>query len=134
MRAARSWSPAHELSAYVGTYLNALVVLASPRHPLTAVSFAEVLHAADVPAGVVNLLTGRSDELLSHMAGHMDVNALALCDVDADVAADAERESAHNFKRVRRFDGTDWAEQTAAGPWHIEAFQEIKTTWHPVAG
>ena len=112
---------------------NAVIVLASASHPLTAITFAEVLHASDVPAGVVNLLTGQVDELLPHMAGHMDVNALALADVADDAAAEAERTSAENIKRLRRFDGVDWSSETAAGPWHIEAFQEIKTTWHPVA-
>ncbi|MEM1440063.1 MAG: aldehyde dehydrogenase family protein [Pseudomonadota bacterium] len=112
---------------------NTVVALASESHPLSAVSFAEVLHASDVPGGVVNLLTGQRDELLSHMAGHMDVNALALCDVNADAATAAEKAAAENFKRVRRFDDVDWSSDASASPWHIEAFQEIKTTWHPVA-
>ena len=94
---------------------NAVVALASASHPLSAISFAEVLHASDVPAGVVNLLTGQVDELLPHMSGHMDVNALALCDVAADAAMQAERDAAENFKRVRRFDAVDWSTDGAAG-------------------
>ncbi|MEO1595241.1 MAG: aldehyde dehydrogenase family protein [Pseudomonadota bacterium] len=119
------------LPAIVGG--NTVVALASESHPLSAVSFAEVLHASDVPGGVVNLLTGQRDELLSHMAGHMDVNALALCGVAADAATEAEKAAAENFKRVRRFDDVDWSADRTASPWHIDAFQEIKTTWHPVA-
>ncbi|HEY5719748.1 MAG TPA: aldehyde dehydrogenase family protein, partial [Gammaproteobacteria bacterium] len=47
---------------------NTCVVLASESRPLAAVSFAEVLHSSDVPAGVVNILTGRQAELLEHFA------------------------------------------------------------------
>lgn len=112
---------------------NTCVLLSSARHPLTSISLAEVLHASDVPAGVVNLLTGRITELLPHFAGHMDVNALALCDVPPESAADAEREAAENLKRVRHFRAPDEAQPHARSLRDIEAFQEIKTTWHPVA-
>ncbi|MDH4108125.1 MAG: aldehyde dehydrogenase family protein, partial [Gammaproteobacteria bacterium] len=59
---------------------NTSVVLASESKPLSAVSFAEVLHASDVPAGVVNLLTGWRSELSGQFATHMDVNAVVYCD------------------------------------------------------
>src|SRR5262245_62634698 len=61
---------------------NTVVVLASQSLPLSAVSFAEVLHASDVPAGVVNVLTGFRDELAEQFASHMDVNAVVYCDGD----------------------------------------------------
>ena len=58
---------------------NSCVVLASETLPLCAVSFAEVLHASDVPAGVVNILTGFREELTGQFASHMDVNAVIYC-------------------------------------------------------
>ncbi|NHW78402.1 aldehyde dehydrogenase family protein, partial [Escherichia coli] len=51
---------------------NTTVVLASETRPLCAVSFAEVLHASDVPGGVVNILTGFREELGGQFASHMD--------------------------------------------------------------
>ncbi|MDH5619868.1 MAG: aldehyde dehydrogenase family protein, partial [Gammaproteobacteria bacterium] len=47
---------------------NSCVVLASESKPLCAVSFAEVLHASDVPGGVVNILTGFRAELVEQFA------------------------------------------------------------------
>ena len=66
---------------------NTAVLLAAKGHPLTAITFAEVLNSSDVPGGVVNLLTGFREELLPVMASHMDVNALLLC---SDQASEAE--------------------------------------------
>jgi acyl-CoA reductase-like NAD-dependent aldehyde dehydrogenase len=45
---------------------------------MTAIDFAEVLHASDVPGGVVNIITGYRKEFLSHAASHMDVNGSRL--------------------------------------------------------
>ena len=51
-------------------------MLASETRPLPAVTLTEVLATSDVPGGVVNLITGLRRELVGHLAGHMDVNAL----------------------------------------------------------
>ena len=96
--------------------------------PLTAVTLAEVLATADVPGGIVNLLTGFVDELLPHMAGHMDVNALLLCTDDEESRRQAEELGAENVKRVVVREDAPLEED----PYEILAFQEIKTTWHPV--
>ncbi len=112
---------------------NTAVVLASASHPMTAISFAEVLHASDVPAGVVNLLTGRIDELLEQFAGHMDANALLLAGGDEGDRAAAQNAGADNIKRVVDMTQCQWADAATAGVYHIGAFQETKTTWHPVA-
>src|ERR671926_2019954 len=55
---------------------NAAVVVASESRPLAAIELAEALATSDVPGGVVNLLTGRKEELAPVLASHMDVNAL----------------------------------------------------------
>ncbi|MEM7765509.1 MAG: aldehyde dehydrogenase family protein [Pseudomonadota bacterium] len=112
---------------------NVAVLVASVKHPLTAISFAEVLHASDVPAGVVNVLTGRLEELLPVAAEHMDINALALAAGSDVLRATAAEQSAGNLKRVVNLDPRRLADADGAGPHHIQAFQEIKTTWHPVA-
>jgi len=111
---------------------NSAVIVASAGHPLTAITLAEVLHSSDVPSGVVNLLTGRRDELLPHMASHLDVNALVLCDGDATERELTQREAVHNVKRVVLRDGVDWSSDEAQDPYAILETCEIKTTWHPI--
>ena len=111
---------------------NTTGVLASEQRPLCAVSFAEVLHASDVPAGVVNILTGYREELTGQFASHMDVNAVVYCDAEADDAADIQVRAAGNLKRVVDLVGTDWSKENAQNPYRIKDTQEIKTTWHPI--
>ena len=111
---------------------NSCVVLASETLPLCAVSFAEVLHASDVPAGVVNILTGHREELSDQFASHMDVNAIIYCDADAESARAIEIRAADNIKRVVARTETDWSKEQAQNPWLIRDTQEVKTTWHPI--
>ncbi len=111
---------------------NTCVILASEKMPLCAVSFAEVLHASDVPAGVVNILTGYRQELTGQFATHMDVNAVIVCDDDSQVAKDVQYQAADNIKRVIERPDTDWSRAAAQNPYLIKDTQEIKTTWHPI--
>jgi acyl-CoA reductase-like NAD-dependent aldehyde dehydrogenase len=111
---------------------NTCVVLASESMPLCAVSFAEVLHASDVPGGVVNILTGLREELTEQFASHMDVNAIIWCDGGRKTAGDVQRLAAENVKRVVRRTRIDWSKADAANPYLIRDTQEVKTTWHPI--
>ena len=111
---------------------NTCVVLASEIMPLCAVSFAEVLHASDVPGGVVNILTGLRAELTEHFASHMDVNAIVWCDGGRKIAGDVQRLAAENVKRVIRRTRIDWSKDEAGNPYLIRDTQEVKTTWHPI--
>jgi acyl-CoA reductase-like NAD-dependent aldehyde dehydrogenase len=104
---------------------NAVVVVASEPHPLAAVELAEALATADVPGGVVNILTGLRDELAPVLASHMDVNALDVSGADGDLA-ELERLAADNVKRIVR-GATD-----GQSAWEIEPFLELKTVWHPI--
>jgi acyl-CoA reductase-like NAD-dependent aldehyde dehydrogenase len=104
---------------------NAVVAVASETHPLAAIELAEALATADVPGGVVNILTGLRDELAPVLAAHMDVNALDLSGVNGEVA-ELERLAAENVKRVVRGAADD---QSA---WEISRFLELKTVWHPI--
>ena len=107
---------------------NTVVVVASERSPLPAVTLTEVLATSDVPGGVVNLLTGLTAELAPGLASHMDVNALDLAGVDE--FADLQRAAADNVKRVVLPSGTDWYGDPGTG--RLTAFLETKTVWHPV--
>ncbi len=110
---------------------NSCVVLASESKPLCAVSFAEVLHASDVPGGVVNILTGFRAELSEFFASHMDVNAIIYCDGGKAVARSIQELAADNIKRVIARNRVDWIGD-AENPYLIRDTQEVKTTWHPI--
>jgi len=112
---------------------NTVVLLASEELPLSAVSLAEVVHASDVPGGVVNILTGYEAELAGHFASHMDVNAMVHCG-DASRSAELQVAAAENLKRLILRTGRDWTREDAQHPYLILDTQEIKTTWHPVGG
>ena len=104
---------------------NAVVAIPSEAHPLAAIELAEALATADVPGGVVNIVTGLREELAPWLAGHMDVNALDVTGADGEVA-ELERLAAENVKRVVRGAADD---QSA---WEISRFLELKTVWHPI--
>ncbi len=111
---------------------NTCVALASESKPLCAVSFAEVLHASDVPGGVVNILTGLRSELTEQFASHMDVNAIIYCDGSRKTAQTVQELAAENVKRVVSRARIDWSKDTAQHPYLIRDTQEVKTTWHPI--
>lgn len=111
---------------------NTCVVLAADQLPLCAVSFAEVMHASDVPGGVVNVLTGFREELAGQFASHMDVNAVVYCDGDNDADREIQTQAAANIKRVISRVATDWSQDKAQNPYLIRDTQETKTTWHPI--
>ena len=107
---------------------NAGVLLASRNKPLCAITLAEVLNSSDIPGGVVNILTGVRNELLPHLAGHMDINALLLCSDEQGERKLVQTGAVENVKRVA-LHADDSLEES---PYRILDFQEIKTTWHPV--
>lgn len=111
---------------------NTIVILANENAPLTAISFAEVLQHSDVPAGVVNILTGKKQELESHMASHMDVNGLLLLGIQSKDAIILEQLATENLKRVRSWSASKVNSNEVENPYSIQDFLETKTTWHPV--
>jgi len=110
---------------------NSCVVLASEKKPLTAISLAEVLNSSDVPSGVVNILTGKRSELISHFASHMDVNAMVYCGTDKKDIKKIQETAADNLKRIVIYRNEEWSSDKNESPYFIEKTQEVKTTWHP---
>jgi acyl-CoA reductase-like NAD-dependent aldehyde dehydrogenase len=111
---------------------NTCVILASQHKPLCAVTFAEVLATSDLPGGVVNILTGKPDELLPYLADHMDVNAICYSEDNAAHQKLIQEKSSLNVKRVRLYTDIKWTDEDAQSPYFIQDFQETKTTWHPI--
>lgn len=114
---------------------NTCVAIASDRFPLTALEFGEVLATSDLPAGVVNVLTGEKQELIPHLARHMDVNAIGYRDGDEKAGGELVELGTENLKRLslhERRPRAWWLSEKAQGPEWIEEFTETKTVWHPV--
>ena len=113
---------------------NTVVVVASERAPLSAISLAEVLATSDVPGGVINVLTGSAGEIAPWLASHADVNGLDLAGAGSSSSGDStwvdlQIAAAETLKRVlppvsgipsRSID-------------RMLAFTETKTVWHTKA-
>lgn len=110
---------------------NCAVVLASEKLPLCSITIAEVLATSDVPAGVVNILTGKKEEITVHLAKHMDVNAIYLTD-NLEHKKLVQEEAIQNLKRVIVGKQKSWDDSSVENPYIITDFMETKTTWHPV--
>ncbi|MFT3798409.1 aldehyde dehydrogenase family protein [Microbacterium sp.] len=107
---------------------NAVVVVASERYPLSAISLAEVLATSDVPGGVVNVLTGSPAEIAPWLASHPEVHALDLVGAGDLDWVDLEIAAAETLTRVLR---PERGPDAAAPSLHrITAFTETKTVWH----
>jgi acyl-CoA reductase-like NAD-dependent aldehyde dehydrogenase len=103
---------------------NTVVAVVSRRWPLRPLDLGEIAGVSDVPGGVLNLLTGRIDELLKPLCGHRDVNAIVDVTGEPERAAVIDELAAETVKRVSRPGGDSLA--------RLEALTELKTAWHPV--
>lgn len=112
---------------------NAVVAIPSERWPLAATDFYQVLDTSDVPGGVVNIVTGKRDELTETLAAHDDVDALWYFG-SAEGSTMVERLSAGNMKRTWVSYGRerDWfdAEQ-GEGREFLRQATQVKNIWVP---
>jgi aldehyde dehydrogenase (NAD+) len=112
---------------------NRVIAVPSERHPLAATDFYSVLETSDVPAGVLNIVTGERQTLVKTLAEHDDVDALWVFG-SAIASADAERLSASNLKRTLVDHGlaTDWFDPAEAeGPLYLRHATQVKNVWIP---
>lgn len=107
---------------------NTVVVVASEKLPLSAISLAEVLATSDVPKGVVNVLTGSPAEIAPWLASHADVNALDLVGAGDLDWIDLQIAAADTLKRV--LPPENGPDAAAPSLDRITAFSETKTVWH----
>ena len=111
---------------------NTVVAIPSERSPLAATDFYQVLETSDLPAGVVNIVTGAKDTLAKTLADHDDVDAIWYFGSDAGVKA-VELASAGNMKRtwcasVRRA----WTDQEEGeGREFLREATQVKNIWIP---
>jgi acyl-CoA reductase-like NAD-dependent aldehyde dehydrogenase len=104
---------------------NSTVVVASEKRPLPAITLSECCATSDVPSGVINILTGLTNELAPWMASHMEVDGIDITGLDPKTDADMRRSGTDNLKRIHRF-------KSENSPDRILSFMEYKTVWHPI--
>ncbi|MGO4508904.1 aldehyde dehydrogenase family protein [Bradyrhizobium sp. 2TAF36] len=112
---------------------NRVVAVPSERHPLAATDFYQVLETSDVPAGVVNIVTGERDALARVLAEHDDVDALWVFG-SQEASTAAERLSIGNLKRTLVDHGLalDWYDRVASeGPILLRHAVQVKNIWIP---
>lgn len=113
---------------------NAVVAVANTEHPLAALLVAEMAPTADIPPGVLNVITGDAKELAGWIASHRDVDSVHAI-ADEAIAATLRAGAAENLKRVQILpvdedfmDNDRWT-----NPRRLAPFVETKTVWHPSA-
>jgi len=112
---------------------NTVVAILSESAPHAGLDLAEVLGVADIPAGVVNLLSGRRGELAMTLGGHRDLNAILDASGDASLGAELDRLAAETIKRARHGSAaTSYDQAVDDALERIAAVTELKTAWHPV--
>ena len=104
---------------------NTAVLIASENFPLPAITLGEVLSTSDVPAGVVNILSGKTSELYPWIGSHMEIDGVDVAGLSKKQEEELKLVGADNLKRISRF-------STANHPERILSFMEQKTIWHPI--
>ena len=111
---------------------NRVILAASTPFPLSATDFVQVLETSDVPAGVVNILTGPHPDLAETMARHMDIDAVWTFGAEP-LSQVIEHASAQNLKRtwVNNGQARDWSSTSGEGHAFLQASTEVKNIWIP---
>jgi aldehyde dehydrogenase (NAD+) len=111
---------------------NTVIAIPSETHPLAATELYTVLDASDVPAGVINVVTGDKDALAQVLAEHDDVEAVWYFGNQA-AAADVERASAGNMKRTWvDWRGRAWEDgMQGEGREFLRQATQVKNIWIP---
>ncbi|MCS5559359.1 MAG: aldehyde dehydrogenase family protein [Oceanospirillaceae bacterium] len=112
---------------------NRVVLVASEAYASIALELVQVLETSDIPAGVVNIVSGPKAELALHLAGHAEVEAM-WCWADAATVAAVERTSAGNLKRLWTHSDNDrnWLDvEQSEGVEFLRQATQIKNIWTP---
>ena len=112
---------------------NTVVAIPSERYPLIAGDLYQVFDTSDLPGGVVNIVTGRSGDLMKVLAEHDDVDAI-WCFGDAASSAMVKSLSAGNLKQVFTNEGraVDWFKtEQGEGRWFLQHAVQVKNIWVP---
>ena len=112
---------------------NTVVCIPSAPRPLSATDLYQVLDTSDLPAGVVNIITGERDHLVKTLVEHDDVDSVWYFG-DAEGSRQVEARSIHNLKRTWVNYGVkrDWRDPAqGAGAEFLHESIQVKNIWVP---
>ena len=112
---------------------NTVIAIPSEKYPLITGDLCQVFETSDLPGGVVNIITGRTNELLKTLAEHDDIDAIWSFTDEAG-AATAKALSIGNLKQVFSNEGRaiDWFDaRQGEGRWFLDHAVQIKNIWIP---
>jgi aldehyde dehydrogenase (NAD+) len=111
---------------------NTVIVVPSQSYPLAATDFYSVLETSDVPAGVINIVTGDKNALARTLAEHDDVESVWYFG-DREGARGVEHASASNMKRTwATWELRDWLDATESeGREFLREATQVKNIWVP---
>ena len=113
---------------------NTVVALASTTQPYPSILLGEMLATSDLPAGVVNLLTGQRAELIPSFATHAHLRGLAAVGnlEERKALQVGAADSVKRLKLISSENSINWFSENAQGLYEIRDHLEFKTTWHPI--
>jgi aldehyde dehydrogenase (NAD+) len=112
---------------------NRSVLVPSERYPLLATDLYQILETSDLPAGVVNIVTGPRDALAEVLAEHDQVDGVWYFG-SAEGSQQVEARSVGNLKRTWVNNGHErhWLSPSGGeGPAFLSAATQVKTIWLP---
>jgi aldehyde dehydrogenase (NAD+) len=112
---------------------NTVIAIPSESAPLAATDFYQVLETSDVPAGVINIVTGKRDELAAVAAAHDDVDGIWYFG-SAQGSEEVERLAAGNMKRtwVNYGKPRNWMDgNEGEGEEFLRHATQVKNIWIP---
>jgi acyl-CoA reductase-like NAD-dependent aldehyde dehydrogenase len=105
---------------------NATVLLVDVQQGEAAVALTEALAVSDLPAGVVNLLTGDQNDLLLEASRHDDLDALYLAGkAGGQIRQGLDEEGARVMRRLLHVPSA----QSPATPIELSKLAEVQTVW-----
>jgi aldehyde dehydrogenase (NAD+) len=112
---------------------NSVVAVPSETYPLVTGDLYQVFETSDLPGGVVNIVPGRTSELLKVLAEHDDLDAI-WCYGNSELCASAKALSVGNLKQVWTNQGRQidlFQDAQAEGRWYLEHAYQVKNIWVP---
>jgi aldehyde dehydrogenase (NAD+) len=112
---------------------NTVVAIPSEKYPLITGDLYQIFETSDLPGGVVNIVTGRTAELMKTLAEHDDVDAI-WCFTDTTGATAVKTLSVGNLKQVFTNEGReiDWFDsKQGEGRWYLDHSVQVKNIWVP---
>jgi len=112
---------------------NAVVAVPSETYPLIIGDLYQVFETSDLPGGVINMVPGRTSELLKVLAEHDDLVAV-WCYGDDEICAAAKALSTGNLKQIFTNEGRTidfFDPHQGEGPFYLEHAYQVKNIWVP---